>query len=156
MELLEAMGLLHVVFVLKCSKITVEHTQTWWSRKKKNKKKWVTNTKVYQDQVEFLGNQCGEKYGNNFKHGSRNQSFELVTTNAESFKTGLLNSEKHNITSKQSPSFSDSALPVDYQFSAAPGQDLQSSYGEVHETATNKGFLCQEKSLEVKSCLQKN
>ena len=125
-------------------------------KKKKKKKKWVTNTKVYQDQVEFLGNQCGEKYGNNFKHGSRNQSFELVTTNAESFKTGLLNSEKHNITSKQSPSFSDSALPVDYQFSAAPGQDLQSSYGEVHETATNKGFLCQEKSLEVKSCLQKN
>ena len=125
-------------------------------QKIKKIKKWVTNTKVYQDQVEFLENQCGEKYGNNFKHDSRNQSFELVTTNAESFETGLLYSEKHNITSKQSPSFSDSGLPVDYQFGAAPVQDLRSSYGEVDETATNKGFLCQEKSLEVKSYLQKN
>lgn len=74
-----------------------------------------------------------------------------MTTNAESFETGLLYSEKHNITSKQSPSFSDSGLPVDYQFGAAPVQDLRSSYGEVDETATNKGFLCQEKSLEVLS-----
>ena len=78
-----------------------------------------------------------------------------MTSNAESFKTGLLYSEKHNITSKQSPSFSDSGLPVDYQFGAAPVQDLRSSYGEEDETATNKGFLCQEKSLEVKSYLQK-
>ena len=34
-----------------------------------------------------------------------------MTTNAESFNTGLLNSEKHNITSKQSSSFS-AGLPV--------------------------------------------
>ena len=69
-------------------------------------KKWVTD---YQDQVAEI--QCQGKYGHNFKHDSRNSSFELMTTNAESFNTGLLNSEKHNITSKQSSSFS-AGLPV--------------------------------------------
>ena len=78
-----------------------------------------------------------------------------MTTNAESFKTGLLNSEKHSITSKQSSSFSDSGLPVDYQFSTAPVQDFQSSYGEVDETATNSGLLCQQNTLKNKSHLQK-
>ena len=69
-------------------------------------KKWVTD---YQDQVAEI--QCQGKYGHNFKHDSRNGSFELMTINAESFNTGLLNSEKHNITSKQSSSFS-AGLPV--------------------------------------------
>ena len=69
-------------------------------------KKWVTD---YQDKVAEI--QCQGKYGHNFKHDSRNSSFELMTTNAESFNTGLLNSEKHNITSKQSSSFS-AGLPV--------------------------------------------
>ena len=78
-----------------------------------------------------------------------------MTTNVESLNTGLLNSEKHNITSKQSSSFADSGLPADYHFGTAPAQALQSSYGEVDEAASNSGFLCQQKSLEVKSHLQK-
>ena len=113
-------------------------------------KKWV---KDHQDQVAEI--QCGENYGHNFKHDSRNDSFELITTNAEAFNTGLLNSEKHNIISKQSSSFSDSGPPVHYQFVTAPVQDLKMKGLLIQDFYVNKkawklSHICEKFKLSFK------